>query len=145
MGTKITVRDLWKAYPIRNGSLSVLEGIDFTIAEGEFVAIIGPSGCGKSTLLNILAGFDRPDRGAVALDGKPVGGPSPKGIFIFQTSSIFPWLTVQQNLMFGLNGLPRTEKRRLANHYAALVGLKGFEQVFPSQLSGGMRQRLEVA
>src|SRR2546430_9151906 len=72
MGAKITVTDLWKGYQTRNGSLSVLEGIDFTIAEGEFVAIIGPSGCGKSTLLNILAGFDRPDRGAVALDGKPV-------------------------------------------------------------------------
>ena len=145
MGTKITVTDLWKGYPARNSSLSVLEGIDFTVAEGEFVAIIGPSGCGKSTLLNILAGFDRPDRGAVALDGEPVRGPSPKGIFIFQTGSVFPWLTVQRNLMFGLNGLPRAEKRRLADRYAEMVGLKGFEQVFPSQLSGGMRQRLEVA
>ena len=90
MGTKITVTDLWKVYPTRNGALSVLEGIDFTVADGEFVAIIGPSGCGKSTLLNILAGFDRPDRGAVALDGEPVSRPSPKGIFIFQTGSIFP-------------------------------------------------------
>lgn len=145
MGTKITVTDLWKEYPTRNGSLPVLEGIDFTVAEGEFVSIIGPSGCGKSTLLHILAGFDRPSRGAVALDGEPVSGPSPKGIYIFQSGSIFPWLTVQQNLMFGLNGLPRAEKRRLADYYAELVGLKGFEQVFPSQLSGGMRQRLEVA
>jgi ABC-type nitrate/sulfonate/bicarbonate transport system ATPase subunit len=145
MGTKIAVTDLWKMYPIRNGSLSVLEGIDFTVAEGEFLAIVGPSGCGKSTLLNILAGFDRPDRGAVCLEGQPVSAPSPKGIFIFQTGSIFPWLTVQRNLMFGLNGLPRAEKRRLADHYAELVGLRGFEQVFPTQLSGGMRQRLEVA
>jgi ABC-type nitrate/sulfonate/bicarbonate transport system ATPase subunit len=145
MGTKITVTNLWKGYPTRHSSLAVLEGIDFTVAEGEFVAIIGPSGCGKSTLLNILAGFDRPDRGAVALDGEPVTGPSPKGIFIFQTGSIFPWLTVRRNLMFGLHGLPRAEKRRLADRYAELVGLKGFEQVFPSQLSGGMRQRLEVA
>ena len=145
MGIKIGVTDLWKVYPTRNGPLSVLEGIDFTVAEGEFVAIIGPSGCGKSTLLNILAGFDRPDRGAVTLDGASVSGPTPKGIFIFQTGSIFPWLTVQRNLMFGLNGLPKAEKRRLADRYAELVGLKGFEQVFPSQLSGGMRQRLEVA
>jgi ABC-type nitrate/sulfonate/bicarbonate transport system ATPase subunit len=145
MGTKITVTDLWKGYRTRHSSLAVLEGIDFTVAEGEFVAIIGPSGCGKSTLLNILAGFDRPDRGVVALDGEPVSGPSPKGIFIFQTGSIFPWLTVRRNLMFGLHGLPRAEKRRLADRYAELVGLKGFEQVFPSQLSGGMRQRLEVA
>ena len=145
MDAKITITDLWKGYPIQNSSLSVLEGIDFTVAKGEFIAIIGPSGCGKSTLLNILAGFDRPDRGAVALDGEPVSGPSPKGIFIFQTGSVFPWLTVQRNLMFGLHGLPRAEKRRLADRYAELVGLKGFEQVFPSQLSGGMRQRLEVA
>jgi ABC-type nitrate/sulfonate/bicarbonate transport system ATPase subunit len=145
MGTKITVTDLWKLYPTAHGSLSVLEGIDFTVVEGEFVAIIGPSGCGKSTLLNILVGFDRPDRGMVALDDEPVSGPNPKGILIFQTGSIFPWLTVQRNLMFGLNGLPRAEKRRLADHYVELVGLKGFEQVFPSQLSGGMRQRLEVA
>ena len=145
MGTKITVTDLWKEYPTRNGSLPVLEGIDFTVAEGEFVSIIGPSGCGKSTLLHILAGFDRPNRGAVAMDGEPVSGPSPKGIYIFQSGSIFPWLTVQRNLMFGLNGLPRAEKRRLANYYAELVGLKGFEQALPSQLSGGMRQRLEVA
>jgi ABC-type nitrate/sulfonate/bicarbonate transport system ATPase subunit len=145
MGIKITVTDLWKEYPTRNGSLAVLEGIDFTVADGEFVSIIGPSGCGKSTLLHILAGFDRPDRGAVALDSQPVSGPSPKGIYIFQTGSIFPWLTVQRNLMFGLNGLPRAEKRRLADYYAELVGLKGFEQIFPSQLSGGMRQRLEVA
>jgi ABC-type nitrate/sulfonate/bicarbonate transport system ATPase subunit len=146
MGTKIAVTDLWKVYPTRrNGSLSVLEGIAFSVTEGEFVAIIGPSGCGKSTLLNILAGFDRPDRGAVTLDGEPVSGPTPKGIFIFQNGSIFPWLTVQRNLMFGLNGLPKAEKRRLADRYAELVGLKGFEQVFPSQLSGGMRQRLEVA
>jgi ABC-type nitrate/sulfonate/bicarbonate transport system ATPase subunit len=145
MGIKITVTDLWKEYPTRNGSLAVLEGIDFTVADGEFVSIIGPSGCGKSTLLHILAGFDRPDRGAVALDSQPVSGPSPKGIYIFQAGSIFPWLTVQRNLMFGLNGLPRAEKRRLADYYAELVGLKGFEQAFPSQLSGGMRQRLEVA
>lgn len=145
MGAKITVTDLWKVYPTRNGSLSVLEGIDFTVAQGEFVALIGPSGCGKSTLLHILAGFDRPDRGAVALDGEPVCGPSSKGIVIFQTGSVFPWLTVRRNLMFGLNGLPRVEKTRLADYYAELVGLKGFDQVFPSQLSGGMRQRLEVA
>jgi len=145
MGIKITVTDLWKEYPTRNGSLAVLEGIDFTVADGEFMSIIGPSGCGKSTLLHILAGFDRPDRRAVALDSQPVSGPSPNGIYIFQTGSIFPWLTVQRNLMFGLNGLPRAEKRRLADYYAELMGLKGFEQVFPSQLSGGMRQRLEVA
>jgi ABC-type nitrate/sulfonate/bicarbonate transport system ATPase subunit len=145
MGTKISVTDLWKEYPARNGSLPVLEGIDFTVGEGEFVAIIGPSGCGKSTLLHILAGFDRPSCGAVALDGEPVRGPSPKGIYIFQSGATFPWLTVQRNLMFGLKGLSRAEKRRLADYYAELVGLKGFEQAFPSQLSGGMRQRLEVA
>ena len=144
MGTKIVVQDVWKGYPTR-GSLSVLEGLSFTVADGEFVALIGPSGCGKTTLLNIMAGFDQPDRGEVSVDGKPVTGPTPQGIFIFQQGSVFPWLTVRRNLMFGLGNLPKAEKRRLADHYIELVGLKGFERAFPYQLSGGMLQRVEVA
>ncbi len=82
MGAKIVVRDLWKSYPTHKGPLSVLEGVSLEVADGEFVALIGPSGCGKSTFLSILAGFDRPDRGEVIVDGKPVSGPSPKAIFI---------------------------------------------------------------
>jgi ABC-type nitrate/sulfonate/bicarbonate transport system ATPase subunit len=95
MGPKITVTDLGPAYPTRNGSRSVLEGLDCTVAEGAFVALIGPSGGGTSTLLHSLAGFDRPDRGAVALDGEPVSGPRAQGMLLLQTGSIVPWLTVR--------------------------------------------------
>ena len=145
MAAKIAVRDLWKSYSTPEGPLSVLEGIDFTVAEGEFVAVVGPSGCGKTTLLNIVAGFEPGDRGDVAVDAVPVTGPSRKGIVISQQGSVFPWLTVRRNLMFGLDGLPGQEKRRLADHYAELVGLKGFEEAFPYQTSGGMLKRVEVA
>ena len=145
MAAKLAVRDLWKIYPTPDGPLSVLEGIDFTVAEGEFVAVVGPSGCGKTTLLNIVAGFEPGNRGEVAVNGVPVSGPSRKGIVISQQGSVFPWLTVRRNLMFGLDGLPKEEKRRLADHYAELVGLKGFEDAFPYQTSGGMLKRVEVA
>ncbi len=142
---RISVKNLWKAFAGQRGSLSVLEGVELTVANGEFVAIVGPSGCGKTTLLNIIAGFDRPDQGEVTVDGMPVTGPSPKRIVISQQGSVFPWLTVRQNLMFGLNGLPQAERRRLADHYVALVGLQGFEKAFPYELSGGMLKRVEVA
>ena len=145
MADKITVRDLWKAFPARQGPLSVLEGIDFTVAEGEFVAIVGPSGCGKTSLLNIIAGFERPDRGEVSVDGTPVSRPNPNGIVMSQQGSVFPWLTVRGNLTFGLNGLPQGERSRLADHYISLVGLQGFERAFPHELSGGMLKRVEVA
>src|SRR5205085_2889080 len=102
-------------------------GVSLSIADGEFVAIVGPSGCGKSTLMKIISGFERPDEGNVVVDGTERKGPSPKGIVISQHGSVFPWLTVQQNLMFGLNGDTHGDKAQLADHYAAMVGLKGFE------------------
>ncbi len=145
MSDKITVRDVWKAFRAQRGVLSVLEGVDFAVAEGEFVAIVGPSGCGKTSLLNIIAGFEKPDRGEVTVDGRPVSGPSSKGIVISQQGSVFPWLSVRANLTFGLNGLPQPERRRLADHYITLVGLQGFERAFPHELSGGMLKRVEVA
>ncbi len=144
MGVKISVNNIRKSFPTEKGSLQVVAGIDFTIADGEFVAMVGPSGCGKTTLLNIIAGFDRPDQGHVTVDGMLRNGPSPKGIVISQKGSVFPWLTVQQNLMFGLNGL-HPDKRALANHYAAMVGLRGFEKRYPHELSGGMLKRVELA
>lgn len=145
MRAKITVKDLCKGYVTEDGWLSVVEGIDFEVAEGEFVALVGPSGCGKTTLLNHIAGFERPDRGEILVDGKAVTGPSRNGIVISQQGSVFPWLTVRRNLTFGLDGLSSQEKRRLADHYAELVGLKGFEEAFPYQISGGMLKRVEVA
>ena len=144
MHAKIAVNGIRKSFATDKGPLPVIAGIDFTIADGEFVAIVGPSGCGKTTLLNIIAGFDRPDRGQVIVDGAVRNGPSPKGIVISQKGSVFPWLTVQQNLMFGLNG-HHSDKRALADHYAAMVGLRGFETGYPHELSGGMLKRVELA
>ena len=113
---KIVVDGVTKSFVSVNGALPVIDGMSFNVDGGEFVAIIGPSGCGKTTLLNIIAGFERQDRGAVKIDGVERLGPSPKGIVISQYGSVFPWLTVQQNLMFGLNGGGRGDKPALADH-----------------------------
>ena len=144
MPAKIVVKDIGKSYSTAKGPLNVVGDINFTVDDGEFVAIVGPSGCGKTTLLNIIAGFVRPDQGKVTVDGLPRDGPSPKGIVISQQGSVFPWLTVQQNLMFGLNGY-HPDKKELADRYASMVGLKGFEKGYPHQLSGGMLKRVELA
>src|SRR5690348_5209828 len=143
MRAKIAAENISKAYPTDQGPLRVLAGIDLAIADGEFVALVGPSGCGKTTLLNIIAGFDRPDQGRVTIDGIAHHAPSRKGIVISQKGSVFPWLTVQQNLMFGLNG-EHPNKKALADHYVALVGLRGFEKGYPHELSGGMLKRVEL-
>ena len=143
--SKIAVRGVRKALASATGVLPVIDGVGLDVADGEFVAIVGPSGCGKSTLLNIVAGFETPDAGTVTVDGAPQRGPGPKGIVISQHGSVFPWLTVQQNLMFGLAGEHRRENAALADHYAALVGLKGFEASYPRELSGGMLKRVELA
>lgn len=140
---KIVVEGVHKSF----GALPVVGGVSFNVAEGEFVAIVGPSGCGKSTLMNIIAGFERPDRGRIMIDGTEQRGPSPKGIVISQHGSVFPWLTVRQNLMFGLTDQEQhhREKAALADHYAEMVGLKGFEAAYPHELSGGMLKRAELA
>jgi ABC-type nitrate/sulfonate/bicarbonate transport system ATPase subunit len=142
---KIRVEDVHKNF----AALPVIGGVSFEVADGEFVAIVGPSGCGKSTLMNVIAGFEKPDSGAVRIDGAPMAGPSPRGIVISQHGSVFPWLTVQQNLMFGLHGEKHdsgpAERAALADHYAAMVGLKGFEGHYPHELSGGMLKRVELA
>jgi ABC-type nitrate/sulfonate/bicarbonate transport system ATPase subunit len=142
---KITVRNVSKQFTTARGGLQALDGIEFEVGEGEFVALVGPSGCGKSTLLNILAGFDRPDTGDALVDGQPVLLPSPKGVLISQRGSVFPWMTVQRNLVFGVKGLGEAERDTLSRHYIELVGLQGFEEAFPYELSGGMLQRVEVA
>jgi ABC-type nitrate/sulfonate/bicarbonate transport system ATPase subunit len=145
MPAKIAVRDVSKSYPSDKGTLRVVDSVSFEVGDGELVAIVGPSGCGKSTLMNIVAGFDRPDQGSVRTDGVLRTKPSSRGILISQHGSVFPWLTVQQNLMFGLNGHAHGEKAALADHYAAMVGLKGFEASYPHELSGGMLKRAELA
>ena len=145
MPTKIEVRGLKKAFATEQGALQVVDDVSFEVGDGEFVAIVGPSGCGKTTLMNLIAGFDRPDAGTILVDGASKQGPSSKGILISQHGSVFPWLTVQQNLMFGLNGHAPRNKEQIADHYADIVGLKGFEMSYPHELSGGMLKRAELA
>ena len=145
MRTKVEVRDLKKSFESHHGRLPVVADISFSVGDGEFVAIVGPSGCGKSTLLNMLVGFITPDAGSILIDGVPRSKPNPKGILISQQGSVFPWLTVRENLMFGLNGHAPRNKAEIADHYAAIVGLKGFESSYPHELSGGMLKRAELA
>jgi ABC-type nitrate/sulfonate/bicarbonate transport system ATPase subunit len=126
-------------------TISVLENINLAVADGEFVCLLGPSGCGKSTLLNTMAGFLSPTSGEVRVDNEIVQGPDPRRIFVFQERGVFPWLTVEGNIAFGLANLTREERERRIAHYVQMVGLQGFEKAYPSELSGGMKQRLEVA
>lgn len=141
MDAKIVVNNIKKHFK----GLPVVDGVSLSVKDGEFVAIVGPSGCGKSTLMKIIAGFEPASEGDVRIDGAVRHGPSPKGIAISQHGSVFPWLTVQQNLMFGLTGDGHGDKAALADHYAEMVGLKGFENSYPHELSGGMLKRVEIA
>jgi NitT/TauT family transport system ATP-binding protein/sulfonate transport system ATP-binding protein len=142
---KISLRGVKKIFTTDNGPLEVLGGIDLVVAKGQFVAIVGPSGAGKTTLINIACGFSRPDEGAVLVDGVARNGPSRKGILISQQGSVFPWLTVRQNLLFALNDGDKAKKIELAQRYIDLVGLQGFEKSYPHELSGGMLKRVEIA
>jgi ABC-type nitrate/sulfonate/bicarbonate transport system ATPase subunit len=143
----VLVRDVWISFPGRDPQrpIHVLEGIDLEVHRGAFVCIVGPSGCGKTTLLNLIAGFVRPTRGELLVQGEPVSGPDPRRVYIFQECGIFPWLTVQDNIGFGLHRLTRSEQKAIVERYVEMVGLVGFERSYPSELSGGMRQRVEIA
>ena len=143
--TKLQVRNLSMVFSRDGKTTPVLENINLEVAAGEFVCLLGPSGCGKSTLLNTLAGFLSPTSGEVLVDGEIVHGPDARRIFVFQERGVFPWLTVEGNIAFGLSGLSRTEREQRIAHYVRMVGLQGFEKTYPSELSGGMKQRLEVA
>lgn len=129
------------------GELLVLDGIDLAMADKEFVSIIGPSGCGKSTLLHIAAGLIQPTKGEVLHEGAPIQGPNRNRGMIFQADAVFPWLTVQGNVEYGLKrrGIPKAEREAIAREYISLVGLSGWEHRYPKELSGGMRKRVDVA
>jgi NitT/TauT family transport system ATP-binding protein len=143
---KILFRGLSMSFPAKDGGqVDVLVDVSLAVPEGEFVCIVGPSGCGKSTLLNIAAGFVPASRGEVLVGGAPVAGPDPRRIFIFQENGVFPWLTVEQNIGFGLGRRPAAERRRIVAHYTEMMGLGGFGGAYPRQLSGGMKQRVELA
>jgi ABC-type nitrate/sulfonate/bicarbonate transport system ATPase subunit len=142
---KVRVRGLSKAFHTNGHEVRVLEDIDLDVRDGELVCILGPSGCGKSTLLNIVGGFLSASSGEVTIDGAPVRDPDPRRIFVFQERGVFPWLTVEGNIGFGISGLAPAEKAGRIAHYVRLVGLEGFENAYPQELSGGMKQRVEVA
>jgi NitT/TauT family transport system ATP-binding protein len=146
--TKISVRKLWMTFQAKAKTaqpVHVLEDISLDIRDGEFICLVGPSGCGKSTLLNILGGFLNATEGEATIDGKSIAGPDSKRIFIFQENASFPWLTVEENVAFGVKRSTEAEKRELVEHYIEMVGLTGFGKTFPRELSGGMRQRVEIA
>lgn len=143
----ISIRDVWMTFPgKRQGEqIHVLENVNAEVARGEFVCIVGPSGCGKSTLLNIIGGFLTQSRGQVLVENAPVNGPDRRRIFVFQENGVFPWLSVEDNIGFGLRNMPADKKNAIVAHYTEMVGLSGFEKAYPRELSGGMRQRVEIA
>ncbi len=143
----IRIQNVWMSFPGKNGGepVHVLEDINTEIAPGEFVCIVGPSGCGKSTLLNMVGGFLPVLEGHITVEGEPVRKPDPRRIFVFQENGVFPWLTVRENIGFGVRGQAEAERTRIVGHYTEMVGLTGFEGAYPRELSGGMRQRVEIA
>lgn len=143
--TKLRAESVNMIFSRDGKSISVLDNINLDVGEGEFLCLVGPSGCGKSTLLSTMAGFLAPTGGAIRIDGEAVRGADPRRIFVFQERGVFPWLTVEGNIGFGLFKLSRTEREQRVAHYVQMVGLKGFEKAYPAELSGGMKQRLEVA
>jgi ABC-type nitrate/sulfonate/bicarbonate transport system ATPase subunit len=142
---KVVIENVSVTFEAERGTIHAVQDVSLTIREGEFVCLLGPSGCGKSTLLNVVGGFLPPTHGVVKIDGDPVEKPDPRRVFVFQERGVLPWLTVEGNIGFGLFRLSPAEREKRVKYYVELVGLKGFEASFPQELSGGMKQRVEVA
>jgi ABC-type nitrate/sulfonate/bicarbonate transport system ATPase subunit len=144
---KLVVDGVSKRFGAGVDAVKALEPIDLAVGAGEFVTIVGPSGCGKSTLLNIVAGFETPTTGRASLDGKLIAAPGPERGVVFQQGALFTWMSVQDNVAFGPRALGRSvaEAREIAGKYIELVGLTGFAQRYPYELSGGMQQRVGIA
>ena len=144
---KVHIDHVVKKFNGRNGEMVALNGVDMDIHENEFICVVGPSGCGKSTLLNIIGGLETPTEGKVLVDGAEVTGPGPDRGIVFQQYALFPWLTVEKNVQFGLKlqGKSKEEAEELAHKYLKMVYLEGFAKAYPKELSGGMKQRVAIA
>ena len=145
---RVSIQAVSRVFETAKGQRTqALQPVDFEVKDNDFVTILGPSGCGKSTLLRIVAGLDHATSGRVLLDGVPVEGPGADRGMVFQSYTLFPWLTIEQNIRFGLRerGMPEAQQKERAAYFIAKVGLRGFEQHFPKQLSGGMQQRTAIA
>ena len=144
---KLKIDNVVKEYEGRNGKTVALNGVNLDIKENEFICVVGPSGCGKSTLLNIIAGLHEPTSGAAYLDGKKIEGTGVERGVVFQQYALFPWRTVLKNVMFPLEmkKTPKAEAEAIALKYIKAVGLAGFENSYPKELSGGMKQRVAIA
>ncbi len=145
--SRVRIADISKRYDTDDGYVQALEGVSFDVADGEFVCIVGPSGCGKTTLFRIIAGLEDATSGEVYLGGHQVNGPTPNMGVVFQDYHLFPWRTVRKNVAFGLEkqDVPKDERRTRVDELINLVGLEGFENSYPKELSGGMKQRVAIA
>ncbi len=145
--TKLQIQDLSKVYRSDGREVVAIDEINLAIRNKEFATILGPSGCGKSTLLRIVAGLMKPTRGMVRLDGTAISGPGRDRGMVFQSYTLFPWLTVMENIQFGLglSGVAKVEQEQIAKAFVEKVGLRGFEEAYPRALSGGMKQRVAIA
>jgi ABC-type nitrate/sulfonate/bicarbonate transport system ATPase subunit len=143
----LTIRGVTKRFAVGDGEVEALAPVDLTIPQGEFVCMIGASGCGKSTLLRIIAGFEEPTTGDVAIYGNAIAGPGSDRGMVFQDYALFPWMTVRQNISFGprQRRLPHEEIERTTDEFIKMVGLERFADRYPNQLSGGMKQRVAIA
>lgn len=147
MQPKLSIQDVSKRFVNRQCDVTALENTSFDVAANEFITILGPSGCGKSTILKVIAGLEEPSSGQVLLDGQLIRGPGSDRGMVFQTYTLFPWLTVRENIEFGLDvaGKGKKEKNDKSAYYLEKIGLKGFENAYPANLSGGMKQRVAIA
>ena len=144
----IVCKDVMEEFPRADeGMFRVAENLNFTVKENEFLVLFGPGQCGKTSILNMIAGFDLPTSGSILVDGKEVKGPGAERGMVFQTTCLFPWLTVMGNVEYGpkVRGVNKKERRRKAQYYIDLVGLQGFENHYPVKISGGMKQRVGIA
>ena len=149
MSARIVLDRVSKTFEDRGRSVVAVEDVSLDVHEGEFISIIGPSGCGKTTLLNMVGGFVVPSSGQILLDGAPITGPGSDRGFVFQDYGVFPWLTVRENIIFGLklraNAVQPGEREAIVDRYLDLMGLTEFRDAYPKALSGGMKQRVALA